>query len=69
MHKRFGILGIAMALTAVAASCAPQKPPPSADTNPNYPGATGRSDVVGDPSTIAGDKKATQMQKQDSYAR
>jgi hypothetical protein len=35
-------------------------------TNPKVPGATGRTIVWGDPSTIAGDAQATRMQQTGS---
>jgi hypothetical protein len=36
-------------------------------TDPNVPGATGRTIVLGDNSTIAGDALATQMQRTGAY--
>jgi hypothetical protein len=36
-------------------------------TDPNIPGATGRTIVLGDRSTIAGDALATQMQRTGAY--
>jgi hypothetical protein len=36
---------------------------PAADQNPNTPGATGDARVEGDPSTVAGDKRATTEQR------
>jgi hypothetical protein len=36
-------------------------------SNPNVPGATGRTIVEGDRSTIAGDAKATRMQQTGAY--
>ncbi len=38
-----------------------------AATNPNTPGATGRTIVIGDNSTIAGDAEATRMRQTGSY--
>ena len=38
-------------------------------TNPNIPGATGRTIVLGDNSTIAGDALATEMQRTGAYGR
>jgi hypothetical protein len=55
-------LGVAIALI-VLASCSPQQRPSAGAMNPNTPGATGRTDVPGDPSTVAGDRKATIEQK------
>jgi hypothetical protein len=37
--------------------------------NPNVPGATGRTIVPGDNSTIAGDAEATEMFRTGSYGR
>jgi hypothetical protein len=36
-------------------------------SNPNVPGATGRSIVLGNHSTIAGDSAATQMERTGAY--
>ena len=36
-------------------------------TDPNVPGATGRTIVIGDPSTIAGDAAATRMLQTGDY--
>jgi hypothetical protein len=63
MQKASGILWMAIAL-AVAVSCAPQPRPSPAAKNPNDPGATGRTDVRGDDSTIAGDRKGTVEEKE-----
>ena len=35
--------------------------------NPNFPGATGRTVVLGDSSTIAGDRAATVIQREGAY--
>jgi hypothetical protein len=37
--------------------------------NPNVPGATGRTIVLGDPSTIAGDASATEMERTGAISR
>jgi hypothetical protein len=37
--------------------------------DPNVPGATGRTIVLGDPSTIAGDAAATEMERTGAISR
>jgi hypothetical protein len=63
MQKASGILWMAI-VVSIAASCAPQPRPSPAALNPNDPGATGRTDVRGDDSTIAGDRKGTLEEKE-----
>jgi hypothetical protein len=63
MGKTSMALAVVVAVIALASCSSPQRPP-AADRNPYVPGATGRTDVPGDPSTVAGDRKGTVEQKQ-----
>ena len=61
-----GLLSVSQALASAPGGA--QATEQSA-SNPNVPGATGRTIVRGDCSTIAGDAKATRMQQEGAYGR
>lgn len=73
MNKTIALMTAAAGLFVVSAYAAPPHSSDAASlrassgrygqdaSNPNVPGATGRTIVPGDPSTIAGDAQATRM--------
>ncbi len=80
MRKTIAILTILGGITATAAFAASPTPTTSMQapaslqhktpdpTDPTVPGATGRTIVIGDPSTIAGDEAATHIQQMGDYS-
>ena len=59
-----GLLSVSQALASAPAGAQATQ---QSTSNPNVPGATGRTIVRGDRSTIAGDAEATRMQQEGVY--
>lgn len=57
----------AASLAFVSTSAMPYKGGDGAASNPNVPGATGRTIIPGNNSTIAGDAEATRQQQTGAY--
>jgi hypothetical protein len=63
--KRLIMLGFVGAITVTAGACS--GPGGIAGAGPGTPGWTGRTVVIGDDSTIAGDSQATYLQQKWPY--